>query len=136
MMPRNRIASSAAARRNAVSIDGYSAAPTPLRFSPVSTLTVTFAGATGQLDRGQQLTQLTRRGQRQLDVGLQRGSEVGARRVQPGQHRRGDAFAAQHQRLLDGGDSDLGGARRECGAGDLGGAVAVAVGLDDRHHLR
>ena len=42
-MPRNRIASSACARRNAVSIAGYSAAPTPLRFSPVSTLTVTVA---------------------------------------------------------------------------------------------
>lgn len=37
------MACSATARRSAVSIDGYCAGGTPLRFSPVSTLTVTVA---------------------------------------------------------------------------------------------
>lgn len=42
--PRSRMVSSATAARNAVNIAGYSFAGTPLRFSPVSTLTVTVAG--------------------------------------------------------------------------------------------
>ena len=134
-MPRNRIASSAWARRSAVSIAGYSAAPTPLRFSPVSTLTVTVAVRPVRFDRVQHLAELAHRRQRHLDVGLQRGGEVGARRVQPCQHRCGDAVAAQRQRLVDGGDAEFGGSGGQRGAGDRGGAVPVAVGLDDRHHL-
>ena len=56
--------------------------------------------------------------------------------MQPREHRRGDAVPAQRQRLVDGGDPELGGARRQRRPRDLGGAVSVAVGLDDGHHLR
>ena len=56
--------------------------------------------------------------------------------MQPRQHGRGDAVAAQRQRLVDGRDAEFGRARRQRRPCDLGGAVAVAVGLDHGHHLR
>ena len=103
---------------HAASMAGYSAAPTPLRFSPVSSLMVTVAVAAGALGRVEQFVELTHRRHRHLDVGLQRGGEVGARRVQPCQHRRGDAVAAQRQRLVDGRDTEFGGSGGQRGAGD------------------
>ena len=135
-MPRSRIASSACARRSAVSIAGYSAALDTVAVQPGVHLDGDGRGAAGALDRVEQLTELAHRGQRKLDIGLQRGGEVGAGRVQPGQHRGGDAVAAQRQRLVDGGDAEFGRAGGQRGAADLGGAVAVPVGLDDGHHLR
>ena len=73
-------------------------------------------GATGCI---QQLLELTLRGHRDLHVGQQRGTEVDAGRMQPGQHRRGDAVGAQRQRLVDGGDTQFGGAGGQRGPGDL-----------------
>ncbi len=70
-----------------------------------------------------------------LDVSSQRGCEVGAGRMQPRQHGRGDAATAQRQRLPDGGDAEFGDPGRHRSARHLGGAVAVAVGLDDGHDL-
>ncbi len=69
-------------------------------------------GAAGALGRVEHLAELAHRGHRDLDIGLQRGREVGARGVQPRQHRGGDAVAAQRQRLVDGGDAEFG---RPCG---------------------
>ena len=88
------------------------------------------------LDRVEQFGELAHRRHRDLDVGLQCGREVGARRVQPCQHGCGDAVSAQCQRLVDGGDAEFRRARGQGRAADLGGAVAVPVGLHDSHHLR
>ena len=65
----------------------------------------------------------------------QRRTEVGARRVQPRQHRAADAVATQRERLVDGGHAEFGRAGGQGGAPDRHRAVAVPVGLDDGHHL-
>jgi hypothetical protein len=93
-------------------------------------------GPAGAAHRVQQLVELALRGHGDLNVGQPRGPEVDAGRVQPGQHRRGDAGGAQRQCLLNGGDTQLGRPRGQRGARRLGRSVAVAIGLDDSHHLR
>jgi hypothetical protein len=56
--------------------------------------------------------------------------------MQPGQYGCGDSVGAQGQRLVDGGDAELGGTCGHGGPGDLCGAVSVTISLDDGHHLR
>ena len=91
-------------------------------------------GATGAPGRGDDVVDLTFAGHRHLDVGQQCGREIGVRGVQPRQYGRGDAGCTQGQRLLDGCDTKLGGARGQCGPRHRDGAVAVAVGLHHGHH--
>ena len=100
---RTRIASPAVALRTASSTAGYSAALTPFQFSPVSTFDGQLGGAAGAVDRVEQFLDLPHRGHPICTPGGQRGREIGAGRMQPGQHRGGDAVAAQAERLVDGG---------------------------------
>ena len=95
-------------RRSVASIDGYSAGLTPLRLSPVSTLTVTSAVTPVSLAAASSSSSCRGEDTAICTSACSGGSEVGAGRMQPRQHRRGDAVAAQRQRLLDGGDPDLG----------------------------
>ncbi len=92
-------------------------------------------GGAGLARGGQHLVELAPRGHPDLHVGGHGRGEVGARGVQPGQYRGRDARRAQRQGLLDGGDTEFGGAGAQRGARHLGGAVPVAVGLHDDHHL-
>ena len=137
MMPRSRIASSATARPQRGQHRRVSAAADAVAVQPGVHLDGDVGGDAGAAaPRPAARRAGAPRTRAICDIGLQRGGEVGARRMQPGQHRRGDAVAAQRQRLVDGGDAEFGRARGQRGPGDLGGAVAVAVGLDDGHHLR
>ena len=137
MTPRSRIASSASARRSAVSIAGYSAAPTPLRFSPVSTLTVTVAVRPVRLTASQHLAAA---GAATTPPSGRRRCSAGAKSV-PGGCSHASTGAVMPSRRSASASSmvatpSLCGAGGQRGAGDLGGAVAVTVGLDHRHHLR
>ena len=91
-------------------------------------------GAAGACRGVEQVVHLPQGRHRDLDVGLQRGREVGAGRMQPAQDRRGDPVPAQCERLVDRDDPESGGSRGQRGPGHRGGAVAVTVGLDHGHH--
>jgi hypothetical protein len=102
-----------------------------LRFSPVSTLTVTVPAR-----RVQQVVELALARHGDLHAAQQGGSKIGAGRVQPRQYRCRDAVGAQRQRLVDGGNPEFGRSGGQCRARYPGGSVAVAVGLDHGHDLR
>ena len=102
------MAPSATAWRNAVSMDGNCAARTPLRFSPVSTLTLTVAVR---------------------PVRRVASSSSSSWRTED------TAISTQSQCLVDGGDAQFGCPGGQRSASDRGSPVAVAVGLDDSHHL-
>ena len=93
-------------------------------------------GASGALHRVENTVQLAHRRHPDVHIGHQGGAEVRVRRVQPGQHRGGDAVGAQRQSIVEGRHAQFRGAGRQGGAGHLGRAVAVAVGLDHGHHRR
>ena len=85
--------------------------------------------------RGRRLQQLVEARDAELDPERRGLGERGAGRVQPREDRRDDAGAAQGERLADVGDAEAGRAALERGDGRAHGAVAVAVGLDDRDDL-
>ena len=118
--------------RAAATSAGQSAGAAPPRLRPVSTLSWTPGVATGRGD----LVELVGGVGREVDVGVDRGGVVLARDGQPGQQPAGVAGRAQRQRLVEGRDAEPGRARLAGGPGDLDHAVAVGVGLDDRHRRR
>ena len=70
-----------------------------------------------------------------VDAVDDRSGEVGSRRVQPRGDRGVDAGGAERGGLGEVRDPEFGGAGREHGAGHRQGAMAVGVGLHDRHHV-
>jgi hypothetical protein len=91
------------------------------------------AGGARRADGGGQLRLVV---DPEVDVGVDGGREVLPRRVQPGQHGYADAGRPQGQRLLEEGDPQPARPASNGGPRARQQAVAVAVRLDDGHHLR
>ena len=92
-MPRSRIASSDWRAQQRVEHRRVVGRADAVAVQPGVDLHRDGRGTAGAFGRVEHFGELTHRRHRDLDVGAQRGREVGAGRVQPRQHRRGDAVA-------------------------------------------
>ncbi len=91
--------------------------------------------AAGVADPGGDLLELGDGVGGDVDVGGDRGRVVLPRHAEPAEHPPGVTAPAQDERLVDGGHAEPGGAALAGRPARGQDAVAVAVGLHDRHHV-